>query len=298
MRESLRSLSESKLFGILAKENSLEWSMKARRLYWFWKNANFPWRNQCRLPFIGMNIVDHCNLNCSGCVNWSPLSERRFANIDVHKRDITRLSQLFERIDEVHLVGGEPLLHPQLLDFLSVTRRILPKSMIILITNGLLLPKAQEDFWAVASRNNICVRISSYPIKQDFKSISDIANLHGVKLIVHPIKLFLKFSMNLNGDSDPSRTFAYCRKFFRCNFLRDGRIYPCGKPAMSQTSLIKRYSLDLPLSDKDSIDIHSGVTGEDILNFLENPIPWCRFCTTASTTFKWRPNNHALDEWI
>lgn len=252
----------------------------------------------CRLPYVETHLVDHCNLNCKACGHWSPLSDPRFADIDTHKRDITRLNQLFDRIDEIHLLGGEPMLHPQLLDFLSITRRAISESRIVLVTNGILLPSAPEDFWVTCFQNRIELWISRYPLKMDMEFISDIAKSRGVKLVVSPTKTsFWKFTKNIHGDSDPHKTFKYCRKFWKCNFLQAGRIYPCGAPALSHI-FAKHFHLELPICDKDSINIHSeDITGKEILRFLENPIPWCRFCTTEWPTLDWGQSNRTIDEW-
>lgn len=299
MRDFLWSLFERKLFEILTADENLKISMQVRKLYWLWRNANLSLRdrNLSRLPVIVMNVVDHCNLNCRGCSVWSPLCEPKFTDIFRYERDITRLGQLFDKIDQINLAGGEPMIHPEIKNFLSVTRSILPKTNIVLNTNGLLLTKASDDFWTACSENQVYIRLTNYPLKLDLKAITDIAKSHRVMLSAHPIKQFLKFQINLSGNSNQQETFTHCRQFYTCNFLQDGRIYPCSRAARSN-AFAEYFDLNLPICDEDSIDIHSNVTGKEIFSFLEKPIPWCRFCSTSWPTVKWEPSKRMLNEWI
>ena len=57
------------------------------------------------------------------------------------------------------LVGGEPLLHPELVELVEVARRAAIAPRISLTTNGLLLPRMSEPFW----RGLDAVTISLYP---------------------------------------------------------------------------------------------------------------------------------------
>jgi hypothetical protein len=139
--------------------------------------------------------------------------------------------------------------------------------------------------------------MSNYPVNLDVKSISDIARSHGVMFAVHPIKFFNNFKINLQGDTNPNEAFSYCKKNFCCHCLRDGRIYPCITAAQSFI-FAKRFNLELPLCDKDSIDIYADVTGKEILRFFDSPIPWCRFCTTNWPASKWKKSSCAIEEWI
>jgi len=71
------------------------------------------------LPNLEYLIVHHCNLNCKGCNKFSPISEEYFADIVEFKKDIIKISELFN-IQEFKILGGEPLLHPKLNKFINV----------------------------------------------------------------------------------------------------------------------------------------------------------------------------------
>lgn len=79
------------------------------------------WKDYTCIPYIEYHVADHCNLNCKGCVHFSPLvSQEEFADFAVVEKDLKRLHQIVEYIEEIHILGGEPLLNKEL-DKLSGT---------------------------------------------------------------------------------------------------------------------------------------------------------------------------------
>jgi len=95
---------------------------------------------------VEYNLTEHCNLRCRGCGHASPLLPEKFASLAAFRADLEALAEAFHS-DELRIVGGEPLLHPQLLDFLREARRINVADRIVLYTNGVLLYKASVELW-------------------------------------------------------------------------------------------------------------------------------------------------------
>ncbi|PKQ21426.1 MAG: hypothetical protein CVT65_18630, partial [Actinobacteria bacterium HGW-Actinobacteria-5] len=76
------------------------------------------------------HITDHCNLNCKGCSHFSSLCPSAFADIDEFSADMHRMANLFSAVRQIILLGGEPLLHPELIAFLRVAREAFPATRI------------------------------------------------------------------------------------------------------------------------------------------------------------------------
>ena len=116
--------------------------------------------------YFEVHIVDHCNLNCASCSHFAPLAEPHFCDINLFKKDISRMKELFpgKQVKRIRLLGGEPLLHPGVSDFICLTAAIFPEAERSVVTNGILLPKMGDEFWEVikSTRTSICV--SKYPI--------------------------------------------------------------------------------------------------------------------------------------
>lgn len=96
--------------------------------------------NKLRRPAIEFNLTQHCNLRCAHCDHASSMLPKGFADLTSFTRDVEVLSTVLSA-GEFKFVGGEPLLHPQLLDFLRVAKESQIADRLILVTNGVLLHK-------------------------------------------------------------------------------------------------------------------------------------------------------------
>ena len=95
---------------------------------------------QRQLSYFVLNILDHCNLRCKGCDHFAAIAEERFVPLDDIKKDLAQMSKILNGdVSSIGVMGGEPLLHPQLKEILINTRWFFPKTIIQLVTNGLLL---------------------------------------------------------------------------------------------------------------------------------------------------------------
>jgi hypothetical protein len=57
--------------------------------------------------------------------------------------------------------------------------------------------------------------------------------------------------------------------------------------------------MDLPISDRDSIDIYKAQSAQEIFEFLSKPIPFCKFCYVEKRSFghKWERSQKDIREW-
>ena len=107
-------------------------------------------------------------------------------NLEVHsfERDIKRLSELSNgEVNIIHLMGGEPLLNPNIKRFFEIARKYFDKTEIKLITNGILLLKQDNSFWQSMKDNKITLAPTKYPIKIDWDKIKEICKDMNIKLI-------------------------------------------------------------------------------------------------------------------
>jgi hypothetical protein len=250
-------------------------------------------------PYIlETHLADHCNLNCKGCSHFSPLvGGEVFTDIKIFKRDMARLRQLFDNIYEIRLMGGEPLLHPELLSFFDVTRQTFPRARIALFTNGIRLLNMDEMFWDNCAQNQILVKLSYYPIDLKINEIKRKAKEKHVRVKTPPqIKSFFKH-LNISGDSDPNASFRNCRMMFKTPQLRDGKLYPCFFPAYAHF-FSAYFNESIYATEKDSIDMFGEVHSAEILKFMDHQIPMCRWCLTRRRYEEWGLSARDIHEWI
>lgn len=251
-------------------------------------------------------LAEHCNLRCAGCDHFSPVAEPEFADIKEFTRDFERLSELFSgRAREIHLLGGEPLLHPNLAGFLQTARRCFPQAVIDVTTNGLLLPKMGEAFWEVCHQERITVRPTKYPEESiDYDAAEKLAAQYGVEYRYidntdQTVKTLTKYPLDPKGLQDPRRSFMLCHRANSCIYLQHGRLFTCTvAPTIRHLNCYfgTRFEEDVA----NSIDIYQAASSEEILDHLAHPIPFCRYCMpeSAQEGQPWRHSKRELSEWV
>ncbi len=252
---------------------------------------------------IEYHITEHCNLNCAGCMHFSNVANEEFADLQLFISDMSRLSEILRgNIESVHLLGGEPLLHPNVAEFMIHARAILPNAIIYIQTNGILLNKMPESFWDTVRENNLIIKLTEYPIKLDMDAIRKKAEAHSVRLTVmtHANGDWNRYFYDLDGKLDPLDSFLKCPiSNCYCVRLYKGRLYPCTAVGNAE-HFNRRFNQNLVHTDKDSIDIYSDVTAEDIFYFLANPVPFCRYCDMNNWKLHqpWSISKNDINEFV
>lgn len=257
---------------------------------------------QCDLYF-GVHIVEHCNLNCKNCCHYAPLAKEEYLDINSYKKDCDQLSQLFGgEMLCINLMGGEPLLHPQITEFMRVTREAFPIGKIAIVTNGLLLPSMSEEFWEACKIFRIVISPTCYPVNFDYDGVKKIADSKGVEYTpfngAHN-KQSKQFTILNKQIGAAFGNFLSCPFAVDCTKLRNGKMYPCPQAAYA-LHLKKYFNLDIQLSERDGIDIYSVKSGDELLEKLSRPIPFCRYCdvTDKFITSEWGVSQKDRYEWL
>ena len=251
-----------------------------------------------------IHITEHCNLNCKFCNHFSPLAKEEYLSLEEYKKDLGRLSDLFEgEMQQIKILGGEPLLHPNIIQFLEVTRKLFPKGSIKILTNGILLPQMSDAFWEMCRATQTIVYYTKYPIKLDVDKISRQADKYDVPLeifnIEDNIKTLIHEPIDLEGKQNAKKNFYDCYRPNYCITLKHGRIYTCHRAAHMHL-LNEYFNEHIPIDEKNSIDIYKAETGREILEFLVKPIPMCAYCDRKSITtgHMWEISNREKNEFM
>jgi len=250
-------------------------------------------------------ITDHCNLNCKCCWVFSPVAEKTFLNVKQYISDLHKLSEITNgEVSDIALAGGEPLLHPELIEIMDATRKYFTNIEIFIITNGTILKKQSDEFWSACRRNKIKVSITRYPIKLDFKFLKSKAEKEAVKLEYwggesEPIKSMWKLPFDLNGTQDLEHSWKYCKEANFCMRLANGKIYPCGQ-VYSVGHFNKYFNTNMVVSEKDVLELDNIRNLDEILTFASTPPPFCKYCKKKDITFglKWGISKKEISEWV
>ena len=258
------------------------------------------------LEKIDVHITDHCNLNCRGCTHFSPLAEPFYLNLDNFKADIMRVSALTQaKLGFLFLLGGEPLLHPDLDKFFPIARKAFPNdTRIVIITNAILLPQAPDSFWEACRDNRVEIWISDYKLKIDYKSINEKAKSYGVfcgytstATDEEGKKTWGFWKLDLEGKQYWVDSFSHCA-VKNCVTLKKGKLYTC--PTLAHIEHFNKFfKVNLEVTPYDYVDIYKIDSHEAILKSMVKPVPFCRHCKTREyTSCYWEPTKKDINEWI
>lgn len=246
------------------------------------------------LEQVETDIVAHCNLKCKHCGHRSNILNPEFMSIESFTRDVRRLSQLYAGCERFKILGGEPLLHPKVGEFVKVLRQSLPLTVIYLTTNGLLIPKIKDCVLEDMKSAGAIFEISLYPPTQHIlHEIYERCNAYGIECRVSsPIKEFYVFE-----ESEPCEDMAEAYRqclYPQCHSMKDGYIAVCGAGIFGQ----RNANMDgKPISDEEfapnRINLYdTSLTGEKLNKLLRSPIPLCRSCgVKAPKTVPWESEN-------
>jgi MoaA/NifB/PqqE/SkfB family radical SAM enzyme len=207
-------------------------------------------------------------------------------------------------VQEIQLLGGEPLLHPQAIDFMIIARKYFPSVIIKIVSNGILLLKQSEKFWNACRQNDIEIVVTKYPIKINYGDIKQLAEKQGVKFCFYGTTAEIGKNMqclplDLTGRQNVRDSFLRCSRANRCVTLDNGRIYTC-----SLIPYIKyfnaHFAQNLPVTEDDYRDIYKVKNIDEIMNFLCRPMPFCRFCNQRGIIqdIGYGVSKKEISEWI
>lgn len=252
------------------------------------------------LNYLEINLVDNCNLNWRVCTFFKYLC-KKYVEVEQFEQDLKKVTNKFN-LYNFRLLGGEPLLHPDLKQIIEIARYYLPSSRIVIVTNGLLLDKLSPEILKSMSENNIMITISLYkPTFKKLNEILEILNKYNIKYLINddvfrdiePIQSFHTRLSETKNENDFSANKSCSGRF--CRFIRDGKLAKCYLPLLIEV-LNKKYGKKFELTDKDYILLDEIEDGWDAIDKLNGDIPFCQYCRDELCEFEWE-SGHINDNF-
>lgn len=246
------------------------------------------------LMHLEFHLTDHCNLNCVGCTHFSNISEPKFVDARMLENRFDRLNKLVGYIYDVRILGGEPLLHPDIIDILKITRKKFSFSKIELYTNGLLLDKMSEEFFVTCKKNKIGIYVSKYSvIESKINKIKEFFSYHKIKYCISPAIINFSANLNPNGNLDKNITFKNCKEK-NCTILKEDKIYLC--PICAYIDKYNKY-FNKNIVEPKGINIFSS-SSKELFNYLKTAEETCRYCTNNINYINWACSNNPKEtDW-
>lgn len=249
------------------------------------------------LYHFDIHITDHCNLNCRGCGHFSNLCPPTFLDLEVFRSDMAAMAAKL-RVEQIYLLGGEPLLHPQVSEFIRAAREYFPDTRIYVVTNGSLVMRQDDEFWKALADTDTILMCDAYPIGLPVDDINAKARETGVTAEwTDDRELFFKVPLDVTGSQDPADSYRRCDGVNNCPLYKDGRLYPCAYTAYIDV-FTERFGVEgMHVSEKDSISVRDN-DSSTIMEFMTRPVPFCRHCDFDHfEMYEWGRTERKIEEW-
>ena len=264
------------------------------------------------LPYVESMLVYPCNLKCDGCSTFSDLTVQGYVAADQGIAWLRQWAERFE-IQAWGAMGGEPLMNPQMYEWITAVRKLLPDAQIRFVTNGLLL----EKHWRIVELLNeigncilkITVHLSHPKIQRVIDRIQrsyDWEPVYEYGIHRHSLPNGMKFQVNkprwftqtfqntyadmLPWDSNPVEAFDNCHQQ-TCSMLLEDKLYKCSNTALIP-GVWKKHNQPNADAWKPYIDTGLSVNAplEELQAFSNNfgkPHAVCQQCPTKNDSASW-----------
>ena len=203
------------------------------------------------IPSGGVEVIvsDHCNISCRQCNHFSPVVRKWNVEPEQLRRELT----VFERVCRpsfVKLIGGEPLLHPELTAVVRVAKNAAVSDWLMLVSNGILLERLSDAAWEMLDELEISVYEGADLPPTLFTMAREKAHTFSTKLTINHYPDF-RYTLSTQTNEDPELVadiFTACKiaNLWGCNGIYKNRFYKCPQ------------SIYIPV-----------VTGEESVDFIE-----------------------------
>ena len=259
-----------------------------------------------KLEFLEVMLIRTCNLSCQGCTTFSDLKYQGYIGWEQGRAWLEPWIKRIE-LEGIGIMGGEPLINPEIREWLIGLRELMPNTQIRFNTNGLLLEKHWDVVDLLQQLGNTVFKISQHVYTPELeKTIQRVFDSYdwqpveeyGLKRwqganqnrfqIARPrnfLKTFRNDYANMAPhNNDPRAAFDLCIQK-RCPMLHNGRLYKCGTVGLTP-ELLERYNR--PNWDQWQPYLVSGLTPDcsdlELEQYIQNfgkPHSLCRQCPTA-----------------
>ena len=239
------------------------------------------------------NAVEHCNYGCRECSHFSPHLAVRHSDLSAFERDVAALAPVYH-VERFRFVGGEPLLHKQLVDFVAAVRDSGIADTIEVVTNGSMLHRVDDRLFRSIDFLSISWYADPRFDERKLALAREKCHAHGTTLKVKRANEFRMMQLTEPiGDpqlvDDVYRSCQIAHSWY-CQTFLDGFFYLCSRPLFTASYLQTRGRPAPDLRRLDGVPLHE----PDLRGRLEaylargEPLESCRHCLgTVGKRIEW-----------
>lgn len=211
-----------------------------------WTKINKLVLHKVYFNYIEVPITTKCSLRCKECANLIQYYQHG-ENLDYKKiiNDIYRLSQVTEKIEMLRILGGEPLLHPNLKEIIAEILKIQNIENIQIVTNGTIIFNA--DIIHILRNKRVSVDISNYKgVSRNYNKLIEQLRKNKIRFITQEVFEWTEqgsFVSQELSQKELESVLNLCR--IDCISLFNGNIHLCPRSSHgNDLNIFKSNKLD------------------------------------------------------
>lgn len=236
-----------------------------------------PYLSARYLPYVEYHVAEKCNMNCVACEHYSGLvKEESFPDFEQFSKEFYRMKELVDDIGMLSILGGEPLLNPELYKYVELSAKLYPYSRKYVVTNGLLVTKMDQRLISAIKEGGVMIYISYYPALIDkMEEIKRFLEDNGIVYEISTINTVFSKKQTLSASNNMDQYYKCFQA--HCNNLYRGEMASCFLPFTTKY-FNQQYKTSLPETGAISI-MDESLTSEELLFGLLQPFERCKYCT-------------------
>ena len=180
-------------------------------------------------------LVDGCNLRCEFCNTFSPYLKGYTPAEEL----LESFAQWSKKVKPQYfiLIGGEPLLHPELARIIRESAKIWKDSRLWLTTNGLLLDRVKPDVLQAMKDTGIELTVSEHTLEPEHRKTLDAVYVRlkeaGIRFVIRPSRShwIAMYQYGESGNllpykSNPKQAWNNCL-FRGCTTILGNKLFRC-----------------------------------------------------------------------
>ena len=169
------------------------------------------------------NITLTCQNRCVGCNHFIPMQEPWFVEPEQVENDLNTAADIVH-FEVYNLVGGEPTLHPQLVELLQIVGASGISDTLEITTNGQGYQKWSDDIYKLIDE----LIVTPYKLTgQDLEVIAGKCHQFATKLQIHPV-IFTECAYKEQSPADVAAgRYRACWYNINRHVIDGGYFYRC-----------------------------------------------------------------------
>lgn len=246
---------------------------------------------------IEMHVVDHCNLNCVSCNHFAPLAKPWFITKESLSNSLNLVKENIPNLKSLILLGGEPTLHPELLDLCKIAREILPNIEISILSNGKNLSQVLIDAKQYQDLR-ISFGICDYPGYTNKDQVQQAIDAGVAGYVNTRLLMYGSLVNRPDCTEDPILNFYNCsHHMLPCFTVKEDKLFLCPFASHSE-HYFNKCKQNYPITQFDYLNI-ADIQGdiELLQTFIFTPKPICSYCRHDGEFREFKKSTRTVDEY-